>query len=342
MLRSCVSVAALLILLAGCGGQTTTVLTPAPTRPSAPAHSQTPAPALTTYTFGKLGVTVSYDAKKLRPSFAPGEPPRAHSYEVWFVSKVGPQRSSFPSSPDNVLVRVQRPADPTIEAFPDLTTSGPGGDVHWSRTTLNGMRGDSYENSAAGSHELGYHFERDDTEVTIYAFARDKTKAAIWPSMESLVHSLRVAHHPLTSVRAQLAKVLAAIGPTVPLPPTNPTNVAKVSYTPGFELGIRYTSGVMLHVVPGSDDLRKLLATLMHSAPFSDERQHIRLTTVAGREVLTIAGGMQTGGGGRVPTSVDWNQEGCNYVLFSPVTDVSPQATATALNDLFRIIAETK
>lgn len=149
-----------------------------------------------------------------------------------------------------------------------------------------------------------------------------------------------------------LDSALALIGKSVPLPLSKPSEVAKVLFdqsagAPRFSLAIRYVSGVKLFVHPGESNLAGTLATLKEgvtAAPFSDGQQHIKMTTVAGEDVLAITGGTQTGlaSDSRVPTSVTWNQDGYTYIMYSPVTDVSVQATDAALSDLLTLVAGTK
>jgi hypothetical protein len=146
-----------------------------------------------------------------------------------------------------------------------------------------------------------------------------------------------------------LAEALARIGKPLPLPPFGPDKVAKVVLfqdegNPGwFDLGILFTSGIRFLVIPSAgagDGLQGMLSgvTSKDTPPFSDGKQHVRLQIVAGKQVLTIAGGVQTGlaNGWRVPTSVVWRQGGYKYDLVAPTID------GAALKDLLVIVAETK
>lgn len=172
------------------------------------------------------------------------------------------------------------------------------------------------------------------------------------PNARIAVGGVDALDNPST-VGVSLDAALSAISQYVPLPPADSSTIAKVllnqftTTKPHFELAIRYTSGVDLYVTDRSENLEADLATLldgMSTAPFSDGLQHDKLTTVAGKQVLTITGGIQTGraDGWRVPTSASWNQNGYSYTAFSPVTDVSTQATANALSDLLTLVAGTK
>lgn len=145
-----------------------------------------------------------------------------------------------------------------------------------------------------------------------------------------------------------LASAFARIGKPLSLPPAKSSDVVKVLFTrytkKQFQLTILYASGIVLNVSSGSANSAGWVARgAAGTGPkYDDGKQHSKLATVAGKEVLTVAGGMQDSGGWRAPTFVEWNQGGCVYTLFDETAGVTTKAADAAISRLLVLVAETK
>ncbi len=150
-----------------------------------------------------------------------------------------------------------------------------------------------------------------------------------------------------------LDEALRRVGKPVPLPQLGGDAVKKVVLRQGdpgrgeapefFTLTIRYSSGTLLYVHPGRQDLDGLMKDEVASSEAkytdgSDGTDHYRREIVAGKDVVTRIGGVRSGraNGLRVETAAFWNEAGYTYSLFSPAED------AAALTGLRSMVSATR
>ena len=137
-----------------------------------------------------------YDASTLKPETDKDAPRLPRFADVYFVSKVGPQRADvFPTNPDIVEITIRRlvpPGEPIatdlkqwLSAFPFGSPSG----VRWYLATLNGMAGVTYKATLSGDRFLGYQLNKNGYEISIRAFATSKAAPTVWPALQALVRS---------------------------------------------------------------------------------------------------------------------------------------------------------
>jgi hypothetical protein len=148
------------------------------------------------YAFDKLGFAVTYDASTLKPEIDKGGPKLPHFADVYFVSKVGPQRADvFPTNPDIVEITIRRlvpPGEPIATELKQWLSASPFGSasgVRWHLATLNGMAGVTYKATLRGDRFLGYQLNKNGYEISIRAIATSKAAPTVWPALQALVRS---------------------------------------------------------------------------------------------------------------------------------------------------------
>lgn len=100
-----------------------------------------------------------------------------------------------------------------------------------------------------------------------------------------------------------------------------------------WEIGIKYSGGAVLRVVPGEANLGGMLADA-EMASFTDRRAHRQLMVDGSRTYLVQLAGEQIVADGRrhtVPSGVIWNEQGMLYSLLQPPgTDVDAESAIAA------------
>jgi len=181
------AILAAILLLAACGGRTVAVPTASPT-----SHE-------TTYVFAKTGFAVTYDPRVLKVEIDELGPKLGmHFSQVYFVSRLGPQRADyFPTNSDRAEVTVSRvdPATgPVATQLKEWVKLGrPFGstvNVRWHLTTLDGMPGVTFSVKLSGERFLSYFLYGHGYGIDIRVAARQSAPAAVWPALEHLAQSI--------------------------------------------------------------------------------------------------------------------------------------------------------